>query len=74
MEPWARSDKYSSDEPVGAVIAIGCAGIRVVAIVAVSADWRRAYVCWSHANPDKDSLCVDKGCRTQTDTEQSKNS
>ena len=64
MEPWARSDKSSFYEPVGAVIAVGSAGVRVVAIIAVSADWRRAYVRWSHANADKDSLCVGERCRT----------
>ena len=62
MEPWARSDKSSSYEPVGSVIAVGSAGVRVVAIIAVSADWRRAYVCWSHTNADKDSLCVGERC------------
>jgi len=62
MEPWARSDKSSSDEPVGAIIPVGSAGVRVVAIIAVSADWRRAYVCWSHTNADKDSLCVGERC------------
>src|SRR5438309_9654170 len=50
MEPWARSDKSSSYEPVGFVIAVGRAGVGIVGIIAVSADWCLAFVCWSHTN------------------------
>ena len=64
MEPWSRSDKNSSDEPIGAVVAVGSAGIRIIIIVAISADWRRTHVCRSHSNADKDSLCVGERRRT----------
>jgi hypothetical protein len=64
MEPWARSDKNSSDEPIGAVVAVGRAAVRIIIIVAISTDWRRPYVRWSHANADKDSLCVGERRRT----------
>src|SRR5437899_1361857 len=64
VEPRPRSNENAANEVVRAVIAVGSAGVRVVAIIAVSADWRRAYVRWSHANADKDSLCVGERCRT----------
>ena len=62
VEPGPRSDENAANEVVRAVIAVRSAGVRVVAIIAVSADWRRAYVCWSHTNADKDSLCVGERC------------
>ena len=45
VEPGPRSDENAANEVVRAVIAVRSAGVRVVAIIAVSADWRRAYVC-----------------------------
>ena len=62
VEPGPRSDENAANEVVRAVIAVRSAGVRVVTIIAVSADWRRAYVCWSHTNADKDSLCVGERC------------
>ena len=63
MEPWARSDKSSSYEPVGSVIAVGSAGVRVVAIVAISADRSRAYIRRANSNADDHFLCVGERCR-----------
>jgi hypothetical protein len=38
-EPRASSDEYASGEPIRAVVAIGGARIRVIAVVAISAPW-----------------------------------
>ena|SRR5438105_4748343 len=73
VEPRSSSDENASDEVVRAVIAVGNASVRVVAIVAISADRSRTYICRANTNADNHSLCVGERCRTQTYTEQSKN-
>jgi len=64
MEPWARSDEYPSGEPVGAIIAVGSAGVWIIAIVAISADRSRAYIRRANSDTDNHSLCLGKRCRT----------
>jgi hypothetical protein len=42
--PGAGADEDASSEPVRAVVAVGSAGVRIIVVVAVSADWRGAIV------------------------------
>jgi hypothetical protein len=64
VEPRARSDENAAGEVVRAIITIGRAGVRVIAIVTVGADRCRADVSRAHSNAHKDSLSV--GERRQT--------
>jgi len=64
MKPRPRADENTADEVVGAVIAIGSAGIRVITIVAISADRSRPYIRRANSNTDNHSLCVGERCRT----------
>ena len=42
--PWPGADKQAASEPVGSVVAIRRAGIRIVRVVTVITDWRRRRV------------------------------
>jgi len=45
MKPWASTEKYPADKPIGAIVAIGCAVIRSVIKVPIGAHR-------SHTNAD----------------------
>lgn len=62
VEPRPSSDENAADEVVRPVITIGCAGVRVVAVVAISADRGRPYICRANSNTDNHSLCVGERC------------
>jgi hypothetical protein len=47
-EPGAGSDKTTANEIVGAIVAIGRAIIRVIPVVTVGTNGRRAYVDWAN--------------------------
>jgi hypothetical protein len=76
VEPRARADEHTSSEPVRAVVAVRRASVGVVAIVAVSANWRRAHVSvpWTETNPDNHSLCVRVRRTKHANCQQTKNS
>ena len=42
MEPGAGADEDTAGEVIRSVVAVRSAGVRIVAVVTVSADWRRA--------------------------------
>lgn len=54
MEPWARSDEHSARKPFRAVVAVRCARVRRIGIVAIGANRRRTHNnrCWAYANPN----------------------
>src|SRR6266581_1279676 len=58
MKPRPRANENTADEVVRAVIAIGCAGIGVITIVAISTDRSRPYIRRANSNTDNHSLCV----------------
>jgi hypothetical protein len=61
MKPWAGADEQASRKPVGPVVPVGRASIRVIAIVAIRADWRVSVsvpVPWADPNANNHSLCV----------------
>ncbi|OLB20643.1 MAG: hypothetical protein AUH16_04520 [Acidobacteria bacterium 13_2_20CM_57_7] len=64
VEPRARPDENAADEIVRAVIAIRRAGIRVITIVAISADRGRPYIRRANSNADDHSLGMGERCRT----------
>ena len=45
VEPGSRADEYATREPVWPVVAVGCAAVRVVAVVAIGADGGCVYGC-----------------------------
>ena len=59
VEPGAGADEDAADEVIRAVEAVGCAGVRIVAVVTISAGGRWAdgaiYGTYSNAHPN---LCV----------------
>jgi len=75
-EPRAGSDEDASSKPVRAVVAVGRASIRVIAIVAVRAAWRATYVPipWPNSNTDNHSLCIRIRRTKHANTQQTKNS
>jgi len=64
VKPWARPDENAADKIIRAVIAVGSAGVRVIAVVTVGTGRSRPYVSRAHSNADKDSLCASERCRT----------
>ncbi len=42
VEPWARSDEHAAREPIRSVKAVRRAIIRIIVVVPISTDWRRA--------------------------------
>jgi hypothetical protein len=54
--PGAGADEDAAGEVIRSVVAVWSAGVRIVAVVAVSADWRRAdgtvYGTYSNAHPN----------------------
>jgi hypothetical protein len=53
MEPRAGADEDSADEPIRAVVAVRCAGIRVIPVVAISA-YRGVTVTAANSNGNPD--------------------
>ncbi len=64
MKPRPRANENTADEVIRAVIAIGCAGVGVITIVAISTDRSRPYIRRANSNTDNHSLCVGERCRT----------
>ena len=64
VKPWARPDENAADKIIRAVIAVGSAGVRVIAVVTVGTGRSRPYVSRAHSNADEDSLCASERCRT----------
>jgi len=56
VEPRSGADEHATDEPIRAVVAIGRAGVRVIIVVAVSADGRDAYTHRADAYADHHAL------------------
>jgi len=50
VEPGAGANEDAIHEPVGSIVAVGSAAVRIIAIVPVRADWR-----WCINRPDADS-------------------
>lgn len=54
--PRSYADKYTVFKPFRAVETVGCAGVRVIIIVAVCTNWRWAIVAGADSHTDKYSL------------------
>ena len=63
--PGAGTDKHAVDKVVRAVVAIRRTTIRVIPIVAVSADRSGTVVRWTNSNADKHSLRVRRNCHRE---------
>ena len=69
--PGAGADEDTAYEPIRSVEAIGCAGVRIIIVVAVGADWRWAVVgraADSDAEGDALGLRVRGGEETNSET------
>jgi hypothetical protein len=55
VEPWTGADEYAACEVVRTVVTVRCAGVGVISVVAVGADWCRANICRTNTNPDADA-------------------
>jgi hypothetical protein len=44
VEPGAGADEDAADEIIRSIEAVGGAGVRIIAVVAIGADWRRAVI------------------------------
>jgi hypothetical protein len=58
MKPWARANKDAAYKVVWTVVAVRCASIRVISIVAIGAYRSRAYIGRADSHADNHSLCV----------------
>jgi hypothetical protein len=71
-EPWAGADKEAPIEPIGTIVAVGCAGVGCGVIVAVIADGRPIGIGSGvrHSGTEADrNLCVREGGREEENTE-----
>ena len=50
--PGASPDKHATDEPLRTVVALRCASVRIIGMVAVGAHGRRTDISGSDANPN----------------------
>ena len=51
MEPRPGANKDSAGEPAWSIVAVGCAGVRVIVVVAIRAHGRRPHVDRPHSHP-----------------------
>jgi hypothetical protein len=65
MKPWARANKDAAYKVVWTVVAVRCASIRVISIVAIGAYRSRAYIGRADSHADNHSLCMrrSRGCK-----------
>jgi hypothetical protein len=63
--PRTRPDEHAVHKVIRSVIAVRGARIRIISVIAVSADWRWSHVTihWANPNVDDYSLCM--GIRTE---------
>ena len=54
MEPRARSDENAPCKPVGSIVAIGCASVGIISVVAIRTGWSRSdrYADGTDSNSD----------------------
>ena len=70
VEPRSSSDEDTAYEPVRTVIAVGCASVRIIVIVAVFANWRGAVINrGANADAEGYALSVRVRRREETNTE-----
>jgi hypothetical protein len=76
VEPWAGSNEESTREPLRSIVAVRCASIRRVVIVAIGADWGCAFIYgsgvvatvhWAYSYPDR-NLCTCQRSRNQANS------
>jgi len=68
--PRPGTDKHATDEPLRSVVAVRRAGVRVVAIIAVSANrCRSVVIAGARSYAYKHSLRVGKGCEEEANPE-----
>ena len=69
--PRPRADKHAADEPIGTVIAVRRASVRIIAVVSVGAYWRRPNVSRANSYANDHPLCACKRSAKQANAEQS---
>ena len=67
VEPRSRADEDSTDKPIRAVVAVGRASVRIIIVVAVGANRRRAVVRRPYSYPNEHALGVRVGSREEAD-------
>jgi hypothetical protein len=68
--PGAGADEDATYKPVRAVVSVGSAGVRIIIVVAVGADWRGAVINGSaDSDAEGDALGVRVGGRQETNRE-----
>src|ERR1700730_12488416 len=71
--PGTGADEDAACEPVRAVVAVGSAGVRIIIVVAVSADWRGAVIDGrADAHAEGDALSVGVGSGEKTNNEKNR--
>src|SRR5271166_3318353 len=69
--PRARADKHSATKPLWTVVAVWCAGVRVISVVPVVTYWRSIDVAWADSDANSNpSLRLRVGNRQSQDCEQ----
>jgi hypothetical protein len=58
VEPRARAEKYAAREITRSIVAVRRAGVRIIPVITILANWRRPNVCWAAPYTDHDSLCM----------------
>jgi hypothetical protein len=67
--PGPHADEYAVHEPLRTVIAIRRTGVRVIVIISIGANWRRAIIAGPNAHPDEHSLRACKRSAKETNAE-----
>ena len=74
MEPRPGANKDSAGKPLGPIVAIGCAGVRVIVIVAVRAHRSGPYNHRPHSHSEADLGAMSVGREHQAKTQYRQNS
>src|ERR1700756_2633184 len=67
IKPRTCADENAALKPVGAVIAVGCASVGIITVVAIGTHWRRAVKDrWSNLNAEGNALGMRVRSREET--------
>jgi hypothetical protein len=69
MEPRASAYEDAAGEPARTVIAVGRARVRVIRVVAISADGSWSDVAWADSHAHDNPLCMSVRCDRQANAE-----
>jgi hypothetical protein len=72
--PRTRADEHTVYKVIRSVIAVRGAGVRIISVITVSADWRWSHITvrWANPNADDNSLCMSIRSEKQANAQETK--